>query len=104
MANRSFGIFGQQSFQLGFRALMLQESLSGSAENSGELRPGIRSTHVDNPYRLNSGFRWLYSEQARGLAAFDTAPELPFSRNDEVLIEWVGMGSDLDPFAAASDY
>ena len=39
------------------------------------------------------------AKEARGLAAFDTTPELALSRNNEVLVERIGMGSDLDPFA-----
>src|SRR5262249_12280662 len=39
-----------------------------------------------------------------GLAALDTAPELACSRDNQVLIERVGMGGDLDPFAAAGDH
>src|SRR6516162_5995814 len=44
------------------------------------------------------------AKEARGLAALHTAPELSFSRDNEVLIERIGMGADLDPFAATGDY
>jgi len=36
----------------------------------------------------------LHTERARGLATLDAAPELPLGRDDEVLVERVGMGGD----------
>ena len=38
------------------------------------------------------------------MAGLDTAPEFPLGSDDEVLVEGIGVGGDLDPFAAASDY
>ena len=52
--------------------------------------------------RLDPGLWRLNPEEARGLAALDTAPELSFGRDDKVLVERIGMGRDLNPFAAAS--
>ena len=72
--------------------------------NPREFRPRIRRAHIDDPDGLDP---WLWrfdTEQARGLAALDTAPELPLSSDNEVLIERIGMGGDLDPFAAAGNY
>ena len=43
------------------------------------------------------GLRRLDAEQARGLAALDAAPEFPLGGDDEVLVERIGMGRDLDP-------
>ncbi len=40
----------------------------------------------------------------KDLAIFDAAPELTLGRTDEVLVKRIGMGRDLDPFAAASDH
>ena len=40
----------------------------------------------------------------RRLAVLDTAPEFSFGSDDEVLVERIGMGGDLDPFAAAGDH
>ena len=48
------------------------------------------------PWRLDT-------EEARGLATLDTAPEFPLGRNNKVLVERIGMGGDLDPFAAAGN-
>ena len=53
---------------------------------------------------IDSRLRRFDSKQSRVLAAFDTAPELTFGRDNEVLIERIGMGGDLDPFAAAGDH
>src|SRR3974377_2040157 len=82
---------------------MVQECSPGIAEYRREFRPVIRSGHVDNPHCFDPGFWRLDAKQARGLAALDTAPELSFGSDDEVLIERIGMGGDLDPFAAAGD-
>ena len=71
---------------------------------AGEFRPGIGRTHVDNAHRLDARLRRLDAEQGRGLAALDAAPEFPLGGDDEVLIERIGMGLDLDPFAAAGDH
>ena len=70
---------------------------------AGELRPGIGGAHVDNAHRLNARLRRLDPKQGRGLAAFDTAPEFPLGGDDEVLVERIGVGLDLDPFAAAGN-
>jgi hypothetical protein len=50
---------------------------------------------------LDPWSRRLDPEEARGLATLDTAPELPLGSNDKVLIERIGVGGDLHPFAAA---
>src|SRR6516225_1591408 len=83
---------------------MVKECLPGIAEYRREFRPVIRSGHVDNPHCFYPGFWRLDAKQARGLAALDTAPELSFGSDDEVLIERIGMDGDLDPFAAAGDH
>src|SRR6516162_2926841 len=82
---------------------MVQKGLSGAAENPSKFRPGVRGTHIDDTHRLYS---WLWrfdTKEVRGLAAFDTAPELSLRSNDQVLVKRIGMGGDLDPFAAACD-
>src|SRR6516164_9564942 len=83
---------------------MLQEGLPGAAEQTGKFGPGIRTAHVDDSDRLDPWFRCFNAKEARGLAALNTAPELPLSRDNEVLIERIGMSGDLRPFAAAGDY
>src|SRR5215469_11886642 len=54
--------------------------------------------------RFDPRLRRLYSEEARGLTALDTAPELAFGGDNQVLVERIGMGCDLDPFTAAGDH
>ena len=54
-------------------------------------------------HRLNARLRRLDPEQGRGLAALDTAPELALGGDNEVLVERIGMGGDLHPFAAAGN-
>ena len=83
---------------------MLEKGLPGAAEDAGKFRPGIRGTHVDNPDRFDARLGRLDPEEARGLAALDAAPELPLGRDDQMLVERIGMGGDLDPFAAAGDH
>jgi hypothetical protein len=80
---------------------MVQKGLPGAAEQTGKLRPGVRGGHVDDPHGLDPGFGRFNTKEARGLATLDTTPELAFGGNDQVLIERIGMGGDLDPFAAA---
>jgi hypothetical protein len=57
---------------------------------------------------MRTGFeprlRRLDPEQLRLFTALDTAPELALGGDNQMLIERIGMGGDLDPFAAAGDY
>ena len=70
---------------------------------AGKLRPGVRRAHIDDTDCLDARLWRLDAEQGRGLAAFDTAPELPLGGDDEMLVERIGVGLDLDPFAAAGN-
>src|SRR6516164_8529446 len=76
---------------------VLRNRPANSAQEFEPLMSTIRMASI-------RGFRRLNPNEARGLAAFDTAPELALGCNDQVLIERIGMGSDLDPFAAAGDH
>ena len=82
---------------------MVQKGLSGAAEETGKFRPGVRAAHIDDADSLDPGFGRLDSKEARGLAALHATPELSLRSYDEVLVERIGMGGDLDPFAAAGD-
>src|SRR6516162_5131248 len=104
VADRFFGVLRHQRFQLGLRALMVQKGLPGAAEQTGEFRPRIRSTHIDDPDRLDSWLGRLDTKQARGLTVLDASPELPLGSDNQVLVKRISMGGDLDPFAAAGDY
>ena len=50
-----------------------------------------------------SGISGSIPNRAGGLTTFDAAPELALGGHNEVLVERVGRGGDLDPFAAAGD-
>src|SRR5438067_2359340 len=104
MADRLFGIVRHQRFQLCPRALMVEKGLSGGAEDSGKLGPGIRAAHVDDPDGFDPRVWRLNTKEARRLAALATAPELARGRDDKMLVERIRMGGDLDPFAAAGDH
>src|SRR5215471_21636504 len=104
MTNRLFSVLRHQYFQLDPRALMLQKGLSGGTEDSGKFGPEIRGAHINNTDRFDPRLWRLYTKQARRLAALDTAPELPLSRDNEVLIKRIRMGGDLNPFAATGDH
>ena len=83
---------------------MLEVRVPGADKDAGELRPGIGGAHIDDADRLDPWLWRLDPEQGRGLAALDTAPEFPLGGDDQVLVERIGMGRDLDPFAAAGDH
>ena len=94
---------GTRPFSSALARSMLEMRIPGADENVRELRPGIGGAHINNSDRLNARLRRLDPEQGRGLAVLHTAPELPLRGDNEVLIERIGMGGDLDPFAAAGD-
>ena len=103
MADSLLCIFGHQGLQFGLGFFVLEICRLGPGKASGELRPGIGGAHIDNANRLDPRLWRLDPKQSRRLAIFDTAPEFPLSGDDEVLVERIGMGLDLDPFAAAGN-
>jgi hypothetical protein len=46
----------------------------------------------------------MASSWGLGVAALDTAPEFALGGDNQMLIERIGMGDDLDPFAAAGNH
>ena len=104
MAGRLPGILRHQALEFGLGFLVLEMRLSGANKDAGEFRPGIGGAHVDDAHRLNARLRRLDPKQGWRLATFDTAPELPLGGDNEVLVERIGMGGDLDPFAAAGNH
>src|SRR5215468_9499281 len=101
MADRLFGVLRHQCFEFRLGPLMILERLPGAAEQPGEFGPRIRSTHVNDPNRLDPGLWRLNPEEARGVATLYTAPELAFGSHNQMLIQRIGMGDDFHPFAAA---
>jgi hypothetical protein len=53
--------------------------------------------------RLNPRPGWLDPEQARGLAALDTAPEFLLGGQEEMLVEGIRMDGHFHPFPSACD-
>ena len=102
MADGLFGVVWHERLQLSLRAFMIQESLPRIAEYRRELRPGIRSGHVDNSHGFDPGFWRFDAQETRGLAALDAAPELAFGSDNEVLIERISMGGRVLKFLAAT--
>ena len=101
--DRLLRILWRQALELGLGLLMLEMRLPGADEDIGELGPNIGGAHIDNADRLNARLRRLDTKQGRGLAALHAAPKFALSSDNEVLVKGIGMGGDLDPFAAAGD-
>ena len=59
--------------------------------------------HVDGPNRLDLWPGRLDTKQMRGLAGLDTAPELLFGDQKQMLVERIGRNGHLDPFSAPGD-
>ena len=72
-----------------------------SRKCAGEFCPGIGGAHIDSTYRCYPGLRWIDAEEGRGLAVFDTTPELPLSGDDEMLVKRIRRDLDSKPLAAA---
>ncbi len=103
MPDGLLSIFRHEAFQFGFGLLVFEMRRSSPRKDPSELRPGVRRAHVDDAHRFDARPRRLGAEQDRGLAILDAAPEFPLSSENEVLIERIGMGLDLDPLAASGD-
>jgi hypothetical protein len=99
---RFFGILRHQAFELGLGLFVLEVSVPRSSKDPGEFRPGIGRAPVDDANRLDARLGRLDVKQAKGLPALDTAPELPLRRDDEVLLERVGIGHDFHPLCCSS--
>ena len=69
----------------------------GTAANSAQVLDEVIST-----IRTASNM-WLW-RLVRWLAILDAAPEISFRCGNEVLIEWIGVDLDLDPFATAGNH
>ena len=104
MASCFLGVLRHQGLEFGFGLFVFEMSRSCSAEHAGEFRPGVGATHIDDTHRLNARLGRFDAEEVRGLAALDAAPEFPLRRDDQMLVERIRMGRDLDPLATASDH
>ena len=104
MADRLLGVLGHQALKLGLGLLMLEMGGAGAGKDAGKLRPGIGRAHIDDADGLDPRLGRLDPKQLRLLAVLDTAPELALGGDNEVLVERVGVGQDLYPFAAPGDH
>src|SRR5215467_6532335 len=97
------GILGHQGFELAFGPFVVEKGLPSVAEERGELRPGIRRTHIDDADGLDAWPRRLGQDEMGRFAGLHAAPELLFGRHQDAEIKWVHGDGDLHPFAAAGD-
>src|SRR6516164_5114901 len=75
------GILGHQGFELGFGPFVVEKGVPGVAEESSELRPGIRRAHIYDADGLDARPRRLGIDQVRCFAGLHAAPKLLFSRH-----------------------
>ena len=104
MADGLLSVLRHQALQFCLGLFVFEMRRPRPREDRGEFRPGIRRAHIDNAHCLDARLGRFDSEQGRGLAVLDTAPEFPLRGDDQVLVERIGMGGDFDPFAAAGDH
>src|SRR6516225_7005738 len=101
--DRLLGILGHQGFELAFRPFVVEKGTPGVSEERGELRPGIRRTHIDDADGLDARPRRLGQDEVGGFARLYTTPEFLFRRHEDAEIKWVHGNRDLHPFAPARD-
>jgi hypothetical protein len=101
--DRLLGILRHQGLERAPRALVIEKSRPGVAEESCELGPGVRRAHIDDADRLDARPWWLGHDEVRDLAGLDAAPELLFRRHQNGEIERVHRDGDFDPFAATGN-
>src|SRR5581483_1676981 len=77
---------------------------SSPRKDRGELCPSVGGGHVHDSHCLDARLWRIDSEEARGLATLDTAPELPFGGDDQVLVERIRVGCYFNPLAAPCDH
>src|SRR6516164_8767218 len=96
-------ILGHQGFELAFGPFVVEKGASSVAEESSELGPGIRRTHIDDADGLDARPRRLGIDEMGRFAGLDAAPELLFCRHENAKIERVHGNGAFDPFAAPGD-
>src|SRR5260221_6658820 len=99
MSDRLFGVLGNERLELALGPLVVEKGAAGVAEQRGEVRPGIRRTHVDDADRLDTRAWRLGVDEVRGLPRLDAPPELLLSGHQDTQVEGVHGNCDLEPFA-----
>src|SRR5271170_1875017 len=74
MADRLLGVLRHQALKLRLGLLVLEVGVAGARKDAGELRPGVRRSHVDDADGLDARLGRFDTEQARRLAALHAAP------------------------------
>src|SRR5262245_40749665 len=97
------GILRHQGFKLALGPFVVDKSAAGIAEESSELGPGIRRTHIDNADGLDARPWRLGQDEVGDFARLYTAPEFLFRRHEDAEIKWVHGNRDLHPFAPTGD-
>src|SRR3954463_13858488 len=75
MPERLLRVLRHQHLEFGLGFVVLHGRGPRPAVHRRELRPGVRPAHINRPYRLDSGPRWVDPEETRGLADLDAPPE-----------------------------
>src|SRR5262249_41542257 len=96
MADRFFGILRHEALELCPRLFVVEMRRAGPGKDAGKLGPGIGRGHIDDADGFEPQPRRLDTKQLRLLTTFDAAPELALGGDNEMLIERIGMGEDLD--------
>src|SRR6266516_841109 len=79
--NGLLGILRHQGFELAFGPFVVEKGAPGVPEERGELRPGIRRTHINDADGLDARARRLVIDQVGRFARLHAAPELLFRRD-----------------------
>ena len=79
MADCLLRVLRHEAFQFSLGSLVFEKCRVSLSKRASEFCPGIGRAHIDDADRFNPRLRRVDAEQGRGLAALDTAPELPLS-------------------------
>src|SRR6516165_5465999 len=77
------GVLRHQRFELAFRSFVVEKGTPGVSEERGQLRPGIRRTHIDDADGLDARPRRLGQDEVGGFARLYTTPEFLFRRHED---------------------
>src|SRR2546430_4315206 len=86
MSDRLSGVLGNERLELALCPLVVKKGAAGAAEQSGELGPGIRRTHVDDADRLDTRSRRLSVDEVGSFARLDAPPELFLGRHQDTQV------------------
>ena len=103
VAGRFLGIFRHQFLEVGLGAFVLLMGGSGPAEGSANSAQELEAL-ISTIRTASSRGRGGSTPNSRGsFAALDAAPELLLRREEQMLVQRIGMDGHFDPFAAAGD-